>query len=226
MTESSSSSSYSYAQIIQAIQDESVEIYIEYPTEGDGRITSSIKETEYLSLLEKRLKETHPKLEFETQPRERYWWDFRVNKIPFNLKLTTGGTDNAFNKVAIIYSISGIEIKNKNMNYNKFFKILKEYPKKNTRDRMTEYHYLVINKTNGKVLVKSIFDIHSYKSNPSNDLQIDWSNEFKYIEFVIPDMNVKEKIQELIKTIQISVQKAIAGMIEFSNADIDIEFPK
>jgi hypothetical protein len=220
-----SSSSYSYIEIIQAIQNESVKIYIDYPTEGDGRITSSIKEHEYLSLLEKRLKETHPQLEFETQPRERFWWDFRVNKIPFNLKLTTGGTDNAFNKVAIIYSISGIEIKNKNMNYNKFFKILKEYPKKDTRDRMTEYHYLVINKTNGKVLLKSIFDIHSYKSNPSNDLQIDWSNEFKYIDFVIPDANVKEKIQQLIKTIQISVRKAIEGMIEFSNADIDSEFP-
>lgn len=220
-----SSSSYSYIEIIQAIQNESVKIYIDYPTEGDGRITSSIKEHEYLSLLEKRLKETHPQLEFETQPRERFWWDFRVNKIPFNLKLTTGGTDNAFNKVAIIYSVSGIEIKNKNMNYNKFFKILKEYPKKDTRDRMTEYHYLVINKINGKVLLKSIFDIHSYKSNPSNDLQIDWSNEFNNIDFVIPDANVKEKIQQLIKTIQISVRKAIEGMIEFSNADIDIEFP-
>jgi hypothetical protein len=220
-----SSSSYSYIEIIQAIQNESVKIYIDYPKEGDGRITSSIKEHEYLSLLEKRLKETHPQLEFEMQPRERFWWDFRVNKIPFNLKLTTGGTDNAFNKVAIIYSISGIEIKNKNMNYNKFFKILKEYPKKDTRDRMTEYHYLVINKTNGKVLLKSIFDIHSYKSNPSNDLQIDWSNEFNNIDFVIPDANVKEKIQQLIKTIQISVRKAIEGMIEFSNADIDSEFP-
>ena len=223
---SASASTYSYAQIIQAIRAESIKINIEYPTDGDGRITSSIKETEYLSLLETGLKETHPQLEFETQPRERHWWDFRVNKIPFNLKLTTGGTDNAFNKVAIIYSISGIEIKNKNMNYNKFFKILKEYPKKDTRDRMTEYHYLVINKTNANVLLKSIFDIHSYKSNPSNDLQIDWSNEFKNIDFVIPDANIKEKIQQLIKTIQISVQKAIAGMIEFANADIDIEFPK
>lgn len=223
---SASASTYSYPEIIQAIQTESIKINIEYPTEGDGRITSSIKETEYLSLLEMGLKETHPQLEFETQPRERHWWDFRVNKIPFNLKLTTGGTDNAFNKVAIIYSISGIEIKNKNMNYNKFFKILKEYPKKDTRDRMTEYHYLVINKTNGDILVKSIFDIHSYKSNPSNDLQIDWSNEFRNIDFVIPDANVKEKIRQLIKTIQISVQKAIAGMNEFANADIDIEFPK
>lgn len=112
------------------------------------------------------------------------------------------------------------------MNFNQFFKILKECPKKNERNQMTEYHYLVVNKNDGKVLLKSILDIHTFKSNPCNDLQINWSNEFKYIDFVIPDANFKEKIQQLIKTIQASIKQAIASMNDFANANIETEFPK
>lgn len=172
------------------------------------------------------MKEKHPSINVEKQPVERWWWDFRANGIPINLKLTTGGTDNAFNKVAIIYSISGKEVEKRNMNYNQFFKILKECPKKGERDRMTEYHYLVVNKNDEKVLLKSILDIHTFKSNPCNNLQINWYNEFKHIDFVIPDANFKEKIQQLIKTIQSSIKQAIASMNDFANANIETDFPK
>jgi len=215
--------SYTYPQIIQAIKDECAKINLIYSNDGDGRITSAVKEREYLNLLDKGLKDNHPSLSFEHQPADRWWWDFRVNGIPINLKLTTGGTDNAFNKVAIIYSISGVELQKKNMNYNQFFKTIKECPKKDERIHMTEYHYLVVNKNTGSILLKSIFDIHSFKTNPCNDLQINWNNEFNHIDFVSTDF--KEKIKELLKTVQTSVKQAIEGMKDFATANIDAEFP-
>ena len=216
--------SYTYPQIIQAIKDECAKINLNYSKDGDGRITSAVKEGEYLNLLEKGLKDNHPSLNFEHQPVDRWWWDFRVNGLPINLKLTTGGTDNAFNKVAIIYSISGNEVEKKNMNYNQFFKVITECTKKIERNHMTEYHYLVVNKNTGQVLLKSVLDIHTYKTNPCNNLQINWSNEFNNIDFVTPDLNFKEKIKELLKAIQTSVKQAIAGMKEFADANIEAEF--
>jgi len=217
-------SAYTYIEIIQAIKEECSKINLTYSKEGDGRIISAVKENEYLSLLEKGLKEHHSSLKFENQPVERWWWDFRVNEIPFNLKITNGGTDNAFSKVAIIYTITGKEVEKKNMNFNKFFNVLKKCPRKNDRNQMTEYHYLVVNKNDGKVLLKSILDIHTFKSNPCNVLQINWSNEFKYVDFVIPDVNFKEKILQLIKTIQSSIKQEIASKIDFANANIEEEF--
>ena len=219
-------SSYTYPQIAQAIKDECAKINLIYSKDGDGRITSAVKEREYLNLLEKGLKDKHPSLKFEHEPRARWWWDFRVNGIAINLKLTTGGTDNAFNKAAVIYSISGNEVKNKNMSYNQFFKAIKECHKKVERNHMTEYHYLVVNKDTGKFLLKSILDIHTFKTNPCNNIQINWSNEFKNIEFVTPDLKFKEKIQELLKAIQTCVKQAMAGMKEFADANIEAEFPK
>ena len=217
-------SSYTYPQIIQAIKDESAKINLTFSEDGDGRITSAVKEREYLDLLEKGLANSHPSLKFEHQPADRWWWDFRLNNMAINLKLTTGGTDNAFNKAAIYYTISGDEMDNKNMNFNKFWETIKGCPKKTERDRMTEYHYLVVNKKTGKVLFKSILDIHTFKTNPCNDLQINWNNEFNHIDFVTPDTEFKAKIRELLKAVQTSVKQAIEGMKEFAGADIGAEF--
>ena len=107
------------------------------------------------------------------------------------------------------------------MNYNQFFKVIKECSKKVERNPMTEFHYLVVNKKTGKVLLKSIFDIHTFKTNPSNNLQVNWSNEFNHIEFVTPELHLKKKIQEILKAIQKSVKEAIAGMKEFADANIE-----
>jgi len=215
--------SYTYPQIVQAIKNECAKINLTY-SKGDGRLTSAVKEREYLDKLENGLKINHPSLKFEHQPVDRWWWDFRVNGLTINLKLTTGGTDNAFNKVAIHYIISGIELGKKNMNFNKFWETIKGCPKKTQRDRMTEYHYLVVDKNTGAILMKSILDIHSFKSNPCNDLQINWKNEFNHIDFLTPDTEFKGKIKELLKAVQTSVKQAIEGMKEFANADIDAEF--
>ena len=217
-------SSYTKLQISEALTSECAKINLTFPGDGDGRIASAVKEREYLDLLEKGIASSHPSLKFEHQPVDRWWWDFRVNGIPINLKLTKGGTDNAFNKAAIYYTLSGDEMENKNMNFNKFWETIKGCPKKNERDRMTEYHYLVVNKKTGNVLFKSILDIHTFKTNPCNDLQINLNNEFNHIDFVTPDTDFKAKIRELLQAVQTSVKQAIEGMKEFANADIDKEF--
>lgn len=218
----------SYREIIAAIKAECAKISIVYSGQSnfecaDGRITSAIKEKEYLDLLEKGLKDSYPSITV-SRPKERHWYDVRIQDIPINLKLTTGGTDNAFNKVAILYTISGVETTKKNMNYNQFFKAARECAKKAARDHATEYHYLVVHKERqgaDSVLLKSILDIHSFKSNPCNDLQINWNNEFKHMDHCIADEDFREKTKELLKTVQTSVRQAIASMSEFAEADLD-----
>ena len=90
--------SYTYPQIIQAIKDECAKINLIYSKDGDGRITSAVKEREYLNLLEMGLKDNHPSLKFDHQPVDRWWWDFRVNGLTINLKLTTGGKNQGTSK--------------------------------------------------------------------------------------------------------------------------------
>ena len=210
----------SYTETIQAIQLECGKINLVYSSEGDGRITSAVKEKEYLDALEKGLKQDYPSFTI-LRPKERFWYDIRINTLPINLKITSGGTDNAFNKVAVLYTLSGMEVEKRNMNYNQFLKTIKECPKKASRDRMTEYHYLVVNKDDGKVLLKSILDIHTYKTNPCNDMQINWKNEFHHLDFAIQDERFKDKVKELLKTVQSSIRQLMASMKEFSDADMD-----
>lgn len=212
----------SYTEAIQAIKNECTKIQLTYSKEGDGRITSAIKEKEYLDQLTQGLKNTYPDINIQI-PKERYWYDIRINHIPINLKITSGGTDNAFNKVAILYTITGVEVEKRNMNYNEWFRLLRTYAMKTVRDRSTEYHYLVVDKSSNQILLKSILDIHSYKSNPCNDLQINWTNEFKNIDYKTIDEEYKNKVVQLLKTIQTSVRQAIAGMKDFAEVDMETE---
>jgi len=188
----------------------------------DGRITSAVKEKEYLDALDIELKKKDPSIIIE-RPKERWWYDVRINNIPINLKLTTGCTDNAFNKVAIIYTLTGTETSKKNMNYDVWYSAIKSAPRKQVRDHATEYHYLVVNKNDGQILLKSILDIHTYKTNPCNILQINWTSEFKNREFAILDQNFREKEGELLKAIQKSIIQSIRSMTLFANANLDDE---
>jgi hypothetical protein len=209
-----------YSETIQAIKSECAKINISFSKEGDGRLTSAIKETEYLTLLKQHINDNYPHFTVEI-PKERFWYDIKINEIPINLKITVGGTDNAFNKVAIIYTISGQDTTKKNMNYNQWFKTIQDSPKKSIRNKSTEYHYLVVHKDTGQILLKSILDIHTYKTNPCNILQINWNNEFKYIDSCIQDSHFKLKIKKLLQTVQNSLNQFISSMNEFCETDID-----
>lgn len=209
-----------YSETVQAIKSECAKINISFSKEGDGRLTSAIKETEYLALLKQHINDNFPHFTIEI-PKERFWYDIKINQIPINLKITVGGTDNAFNKVAIIYTISGQDTAKKNMNYNQWFKYIQDAPKKTTRNKSTEYHYLVVHKDTGQILLKSILDIHTYKTNPCNILQINWNNEFKYIDSCIQDSHFKLKIKKLLQTVQNSLNQFISSMNEFCETNID-----
>jgi len=208
-----------YEETITAIKSVCAQINLTYSKEGDGRLTSALKETEYLNSLKAGLQTNNPTFKIEI-PKERYWYDVLINDIPINLKLTTGGTDNAFNKTAIVFTISGQILEKRNMNFNQWYYIVANCPKKEKRDHKTEYHYLVVNKDSGNVILKSILDIHSYKSNPCNDLQINWANEFKHIDHLTPDHLFNDKIKELLTAVQTSVKQAIAGMSDFATATL------
>jgi hypothetical protein len=215
-------SSYTYAEAIQAIKEECSKINFTYSKEGDGRITSAINEKPYLDKLESGLKEKYPLIDI-IRPKDRFWYDIQINGIPINLKLTTGTTDNAFNKHSILTSISCFKPSiSQNTNFNKLYNELKSCTKLKERNPSTEYHYLVVHKTTGTILLKSILDIHSYKPNPSNILQISWNNEFNNIDYACEDF--KTKIRELLKTIQTSLKKQYENNKKFIEADIDTDF--
>ena len=124
-----SAAASSYSVTIDAIKAACARIVLSFSSGGsvDGRIVSAIKETEYLTALKTSLESSHPAFTINI-PKERYWYDIRINNIPINLKLTTGGTDNAFNKVAILYSITGVEVTRRNMNFDAWFGLIRSTP--------------------------------------------------------------------------------------------------
>ena len=151
--------------------------------------------------------------------------DIMVNSIRINLKLTDcKSSDNSVNKPSIYYSITGLTTYPYSSNWNSFLDKLTDAKKDNQikkqRDKSTEYHYLVKNKLTSDVLLKPIFDIHTYVSNPSNHLQINWNNEFTNIEYHTEDADYLKKVESLLVCIQKSVKEMIERTKRFSEADI------
>ena len=127
-----------------------------------------------------------------------------VNKVPFNLKLTQGNSaDNAWQKKGTVFTFTGtVGTINDKSNINDFMEnVIRKC--KTVRNRTTEYHYLVVNKDNGKIICKSLLDIHTYHSNPSNMMQIKWCNEFKHANYVCEDHT--KKMHDLMRILQRSV---------------------
>ena len=213
-----------YEEVITEINNACKDIKMEYAKGVDGRLSSALSEEKYLKELSDNLKKS-TKYNFKIEnPKARYWYDIRINDIPINLKMTTGGTDNAYNKVAIIYTLTGKESTLKSMNDDKLYKYLTTNTIKKERDIKTEYHYLVVDKESGNIILKSILDIHSYKSNPCNTLQINWKNEFANKSYKIDDTKYFDKVIELLKTIQKSLKQSVEGKMVFVKADINKDF--
>ena len=185
----------------------------------DGRIGSAMSERPFLEELKRLLPPTY---DVQISP-PRAACDVMINGIRINAKLTDCKTsDNAANKPSLFWSITGEQYPYSS-NWNQFLEKLmaaKAAGKiKAERDPMTEYHYLAKNKTTGEVLLKSVFDIHTYVSNPSNDLQINWGNEFAHADYVAPAY--KRKVVELLGAIQRSVREMIERTQSFANAKFD-----
>jgi len=194
----------------------------------DGRITSALKEGPFLNELKKIILENHPDWEvFISPPRASY--DIIINNTRINLKLTDcKSADNCMNKPSIFYSITGNPKYPHSSTYNEFLSHLYESRNQNQikkqRDRSTEYYYLVKNKLTGDVLLKSIFDIHQYVSNPSNDLQINWKHEFEYSEYYTDDSEYLKKVEQLLLCLQKSVKDKIERTKVFANANLSLLF--
>lgn len=192
---------------------EKLEIYKTDDTvlKKDGRMASLLKEQPFLEELKKQINSKYLDWKIDISP-PRAPYDFSVNGILFNLKLTDCKTaDNSMNKSCIYYSITGLTDYPYSSNWNIFNDYIIQARNsgkiKKIRERASEYHYLVKNKINGEVLVKSIFDIYEYISNPSNILQINWKKEFQNKDYNCKDEDYLKKVIELVKCIQKSVKE-------------------
>jgi len=195
---------------------------------GDGRIESAIKEGPFLDEMKRQLIELHPTWVVTISP-PRASCDISVNDIRINLKLTDcKSCDNSVNKPSIYFSITGCKDYPYSSNWNDFYNELKKAYENNrvkkTRNRETEYHYLVKNKLTGDVLLKPIFDIHTYVSNASNDLQISWKKEFAKKDELTKDEDYQKKMLSLIECIQQSTKEMIDRTKEFAYADLTYMF--
>ena len=192
----------------------------------DGRIDSAMKEKPFLNEMKRILLEMNPDWEVVISP-PRASCDIIVNNIRINLKLTDcKSSDNSVNKPSIYYSITGLTTYPYSSNWNDFLDRLTDAKTKSQikkqRYKPTEYHYLVKNKLTGNVLLKPIFDIHTYVSNASNDLQINWKNEFTYSEYHTEEVDYLKKVQSLLLCIQKSVKEMIERTEHRKNSRADL----
>jgi len=208
-----------YEETCNAINKECSFIKLKYSSKKDGRLDSANLESKFLNDLQGSFKKNYPSFDFEI-PKNRHWYDVKINNIPINLKITSGGRDNAFNKVSILYTICGEEIDKKHMNFNSWWDEIEKCNKKDVRDKKSEYHYLVVDKNSSNIMFKSILDISEYHTNPCNILQIDWKNEFNNMNYSIEDKDFKKKINILLKTIQTSVKQDVESKMKLVNAKI------
>jgi hypothetical protein len=197
---------------------------------GDGRIDSAIKEPEFLKEIKRILLDKNPTWDVLI-PSSRNSFDIMINSIQINLKLSDcKSSDNSASKKAIYYSLTGRLDYPSSSNFNEFYKRVKEAYHDKTikthRCKQTEYHYLVKNKITGDVLLKPIFDIHTYVSNASNDMQINWGKEFINADYYTEDVDYLKKIRSLITCLQCSRVASINTSNKFAYADIDSFMPE
>lgn len=148
----------------------------------EARIDSLVQEDAVI----KRLQAALPARAVLTVPKARHWYDVAFQpQTPgptyyINIKISSGGCDNAFNKKAIAYSLSSLPVDDipNTMSFNKLYDLVKEHPRAR-RDPAKEYYFLYIDKCDGHVFARSICDIKHWVSNPNNILQINWAKEKK-----------------------------------------------
>ena len=210
------------ADIVSAASTVAANIIMRFtPDKRDGRVDSAIMELPFLQAL----KDLLPDYDVEI-PCARAKYDIKIEGIWFNLKLPTyaqGSADNVMNKEAVFYSLTGEETCPLG-NWAKFHGHLQNSfdrgRKKLIRDKTTEYYFLVVFKDTGNVMLKSIFDIECYYSNPSNVLQINWKKEYD-AGYVCPYDGYIEKAKELLGKITKSLQQDIEAKLSMATIPIE-----
>lgn len=206
----------SYNTISRIIIEASANIKPIIPSALDGRISSALAEQQYLTNLRKHVIAINPAIKCVI-PQKRAWCDIFIADIPINLKITNGGTDNAFNKNAIHYTLFGKTIPT--TSFQAWSQLIRQSKIPLKRSKSKEYHYLVYHKKTNKTIFKSILDISEYKSNPSNIIQINWNREFGS-NFAIKNSEHIAKKLELLRAVQQSVKIAAKQMNEISMIDL------
>jgi hypothetical protein len=218
----------SYEEIIAAVKEAARETIPPGPNAGgrnvDGRVQSYIGHEPFLEGVKEGIMRRHSSWDVSIQ-KDRKSCDIIVSGIRINLKISNcTSCDNANSKPEIYFSITGQREYPANSNWNQFFEALAGAKQrgeiKTRRDRKTEYHYLVLHKTNGAVLLKSIFDLTEYRSNPSNALQIHWGREFEHETALTPDSEYLRKVTTLLACLQESVRMMIDMSRNFADANI------
>jgi hypothetical protein len=183
---------------------------------NDGRVNSVKDEASVIKLLKDEYGDDI------IEPPPRTWFDvaYKSPNVTYyiNIKCSTGKTDNAFCKKAVIYSLCDIEPENVkgNINYNTLMTIIAE-SMKTSRDVRKEYFYLYIDKNDGNVFLKSILDIQNFVSNPINILQINWKKEKKDMA-MFNDSNISEAKKRLLSVVSRSLKSY------FKNCSLFLEF--
>jgi hypothetical protein len=152
---------------------------------NDGRINSSIDETEIIHLISKKFKIKIPTI--------RKWYDILIYDhfygwIPVNIKITTTLTnDNAGNLAMCVYAYTNYILNLDNSYTNgDMSKILIEKlnNKQFNHNTKKDYYFLVINKKNSKdIIINCIKGINILTPNVNNlPFQICWNKnrEYKY----------------------------------------------
>jgi len=177
--------------------------------DSDGRLNSAT--------LEKTVIDELIKLDNNIKKaKNREWFDFAYHDYYINLKITTGKTDNAMNKKALLYSFTTNKINKipNNMNFNKL-SALSKMNVKTIRDDKT-YYYLVLFKDKRIPIIKSMIDIQNYVSNPCNFLQINWNKEYKYNLYDYDnDKPICYSMKRIFSIIQNSLRKSYDSFDDF-----------
>lgn len=198
-------------QIVQVLREELQLSNVRFSKENaDGRINSITDENTIIEKLQEHMKSHNIQ---KAPPRSWYDMTFTSDETIYhiNIKCSTGGTDNALNKKAIIYSLKNLDMNTvkHNMNFDYMYAQIK-HNLKPVRDYKNEYFYLYVDKNDGTVIMKSLLDIQHLTSNPINDLQINWSKEKKDMAVFHGD-DIQEATTRIMSVITKSIKDYLAG---------------
>lgn len=148
----------------------------------------------------------------------RHWYDIMLRdseenySIPCNIKVSSGGTNNALSKKAIVYSFSTLKEHEipANMSFNKMIELI-EKNKRDIRAPEREYHYIYVDKCDKSVVVRSLCDIQNYVSNPQNWMQINWTKEKQVPSHDIHSEDVDDSYNRLTRVLGHSLGKLISS---------------